>query len=460
MKNNKYADLLEAQRQLYETGVTRSVQFRIEQLDKLRNAIHTYEDRIAEALHRDLGKSEQEIITTEIGFALSEIAGVRKNLKKWSKKSRVRTNLINMGAKSYTISEPYGTTLVIGPWNYPFQLAISPLVGAIAGGNTVLLKPSEISIHTAQVIEDMICEFFDPEYIKVVQGAVSETTELLDNRFDKIFFTGSTGVGRIIMEKAAKYLTPVILELGGKSPCVIDRECNLDLAVNRIVFGKGVNAGQTCVAPDYVIVHRDIKDAFYDKFKAVADKFYGKSHQDSRDFGKMINERNYERVVGYLSDGNVIYGGGHSREDLHIDLTLIEVGDLDKPIMKDEIFGPVLPVLTYDTTDDIIAIVKRNPDPLAMYIFSKNNRFVEELLDRVHFGGGCVNDTIMHLTNEHLPFGGRGTSGVGNYHGKHSFDAFTHKKSILVSATHFDIKMKYPPFNKRSSKLVKKIMYK
>jgi aldehyde dehydrogenase (NAD+) len=456
---NQFAELINYQRAFFNTGATRSIDFRINQLDRLKKAILAYEERIAHALFLDLGKSEQEIITTEIGFTLTEISTIKRNLAKWSKKKRIKTNLINSGSKSYTIHEPYGATLIIGPWNYPFQLAMSPLVGAIAGGNTVVIKPSELAQHTSQVMQAMITEYFDSAYIQVVQGAIAETTALLNNRFDKIFFTGSTTVGSIVMEKAAKHLTPVILELGGKSPCIVDKFSNLELAVNRIVFGKGINAGQTCVAPDYVLIHEDIKDAFYLKFKEVATKFYGAGAQTSPDFGKIINLKNYKRIVEYLKDGSIIHGGGYNEESLHIDLTLVEVTNLELPIMKEEIFGPVLPIITYQTIDEVESIIRRNRDPLAFYIFSKNPTFVDELIHRIPFGGGCVNDTIMHLTNEHLPFGGRGTSGIGNYHGKHSFDAFTHEKSIMVSPTFFDIKLKYPPFTKRSNRIVKKIMY-
>jgi len=337
---------------------------------------------------------------------------------------------------------------------------MAPLVGAIAGGNTIIVKPSEIAEYTAIAVKKMLDDTFEEEYIKTILGGIDETTLLLNEHFNKIFFTGSPKVGKIVMEKAAKFLTPVVLELGGKSPCVVDKNVDLDLAVNRIMFGKGINAGQTCVAPDYLLIHEDIKTDFYEKFKQVANIRYGGDHKASEDFGKMINAANYQRVISYLEDGKVVYGGGHSEKDHHIDLTLIEVDSVDKKIMQDEIFGPILPVMTFKSSEEAMEIIDHNPDPLAMYIFSNDNTVINQFIEKVHFGGGCVNDTIMHLTNENLPFGGRGTSGVGTYHGKHSFEAFTHEKAILVSPTFFDMKVKYPPYNKKSTSLLRKWLYK
>jgi len=457
--NDQYIRLIKNQKSFFKSGETKQVEFRKKMLLKLKKTILKHEDAISQALYKDLGKSEAEAVSTEIGITLSEINSVLKHLPKWQKKSRVKTNLFNLPAKSYTIREPFGTTLIIGPWNYPFQLVMAPLVGAIAGGNTAVVKPSEISSHTADVIDKILSETFEKNYIAVVQGGIPETNDLLELRYDKIFFTGSTKVGSIIMEKAAKYLTPVVLELGGKSPTVIDKTANLEIAVKRIAFGKGTNAGQTCVAPDYVLVHEEVKNAFYKAFKKVSEEFYTESAIHNDEFGKIINERNYNRVKSYLNDGQIIFGGETDDEKLKIGMTLIEVTDLEKPIMQEEIFGPVLPVISFRDYDEIVDIIHRNPDPLAMYIFSEDNQFVEALINDIQFGGGCVNDTIMHLTNEHLPFGGRGTSGIGNYHGKHSYDAFTHEKSILYSTTKFDLKMKYPPAMKKSLKFIKRLMY-
>ncbi len=456
---SQYKKLVANQKKYFKTGSTRPVSFRIDMLRKLKETILSHEKEIGEALYKDLGKSEAEVVSTEIGFTLNEINHVMKKLPKWAKRKRNKTNLFNLPGKSYIIPEPYGTTLIIGPWNYPFQLVMSPLVGAIAGGNTAVVKPSEISTHTAQVIDDILSQTFEPSYIAPVQGGIPETNELLDIRFDKIFFTGSPKVGSIIMEKAAKHLTPVVLELGGKSPTVIDQTAKLDIAVKRIVFGKGTNAGQTCVAPDYVLVHESIKDDFYRIFENTVKDFYGQSVMENESFGKMINVANYQRVKDYMSDGEIVYGGQTDDDKLKIGLTLIEVTDLDKSIMQEEIFGPVLPVVSFKNENQLIEIIHKNPDPLAMYIFSEDKAFVNQLIHTIPFGGGCINDTIMHLTNENLPFGGRGTSGMGHYHGKHSFDAFTHKKAILHSSTWFDLKMKYPQFMKKSLKLVKWLMY-
>ncbi len=347
----------------------------------------------------------------------------------------------------------------MSPWNYPFQLAMSPIAAAIAGGNCVVIKPSEISAATSVVIEMVLTEAFEDNYISVVQGGVEETTELLEERFDKILFTGSPKVGRIIMEKAAKHLTPVILELGGKSPCIVDKNTNIDVAIRRIIFGKATNAGQTCVAPDYLLVHEDIKESFYNRFEVIAEEFYNHEYKDNEDFGHIINENNYERLVGFLKDGRILYGGGHDKESQHIDLTLIEVIDLDKPIMTEEIFGPILPIVGYSNVEEAMGIVERNRDPLAMYVFSNDKKFVDTLLHKVPFGGGCVNDTLLHLSNEHLPFGGRGTSGMGNYHGSYSYEAFTHEKAVLHSTMVFDLKLKYPPFKPQALPFLKKVLY-
>jgi len=456
---NQYQSLVDDQKKYFKTGATRPLSFRLDSLRKLKQAILSHEGQIGEALYQDLGKSEAEVVSTEIGFTLNEINHVMKKLPKWIKHKKNKTNLFNLPGKSYIIHEPYGTTLIIGPWNYPFQLVMSPLVGAIAGGNTALIKPSEISTHTAQVIDTLLSQTFDPVYIRAVQGGIRETNDLLDIRFDKIFFTGSQKVGSIIMAKAAKHLTPVVLELGGKSPTVIDQTAKLELAVKRIVFGKGTNAGQTCVAPDYVLVHESIQDDFIKSFKKTVNSFYSHNVIENDSFGKMINATNYQRVKDYMKDGEIVYGGQTDDQKLKIGLTLVRVDDLEKPIMQEEIFGPVLPVVTFTNEDQLIAIIHKNPDPLAMYIFSEDKAFVNRLIQAVPFGGGCINNTIMHLTNENLPFGGRGTSGMGHYHGIHSFNAFTHQKAILQAPTWFDLKLKYPPFMKKSLKFVKWLMY-
>ncbi len=390
---------------------------------------------------------------------MNEIKTVMKGLPKWGKVKKRKTNLINFPAKSYTFREPFGVTLIMGPWNYPFQLVMAPLIGAIAGGNCAVVKPSELAPNTAIILEKIIAETFDDKYISIIQGGIPETEALLEEHFDKIFFTGSTKVGSIVMSKASKHLTPVVLELGGKSPTIVDDTANLTKAVKRIVFGKGINAGQTCVAPDYVLVHEKVKDAFYKTFSKVVRELYGDDLLGNDDYGRMINSRNYERVKSYIGDGKVIFGGGTDDENLHIDLTLIEVLNLDKPIMKEEIFGPILPIISYSNYGELINIIRRNSDPLALYVFSENREFIDSLIKDVPFGGGCINDTIMHLTNEHLPFGGRGSSGIGNYHGWYSFEAFTHEKSILKSSTFFDLPLRYPPYKEKVLSLIKRLMY-
>lgn len=454
-----YKAVIQQQQSFFKTGATLSPEFRIAMLKKLYWAVIHNEKKIAAALKADLGKSLHEVITTEIGQVTAEIKYLIKHVRRYTGKKLKPTNLLNIPSKSYVIREPYGVTLIMGPWNYPFQLLMSPLAAAIAGGNCAVVKPSEISSHTSKVIEDMLKDIYDDAYISVVQGGIEETTALLAQRFDKIFFTGSPKVGSIVMESAAKHLTPVILELGGKSPCVIDKKTKLNVAVRRVLFGKSTNAGQTCVAPDYVLVHEAIADAFYAEFKRTAEQMFNHEYEDNNDFGRIINLRNYERLVSMLDDGEVVYGGGHNKEKLHIDLTLVKVENLESTIMNEEIFGPILPVVTYKAIDEVVEIIERNPDPLAMYIFSDDQEVVDTLLTRVPFGGGCVNDTLLHLTNEYLPFGGRGTSGMGNYHGPYSIEAFTHEKAILHGRTFFDLMIKYPPYKAKTVDFLRKIMY-
>jgi aldehyde dehydrogenase (NAD+) len=452
--------ILDEQRLFFESQQTKPLEFRKAMLDKLSTAILAYEPRIAQALKSDLGKSDYEIITTEIGFTLSEIAGLKKNLPRYMKPQKRGFNLINAGAKAYSIHEPYGNCLIISPWNYPFQLAMAPVAGAIAAGNTILLKPSEISSHTAQVISELVHEYFDPEYFAVVQGGIEETSHILNQRFDHIFFTGSPGVGRIVMEKASKYLTPVILELGGKSPCIIDETANLKLAAKRIIFGKATNAGQTCIAPDYLLINNKIKDSFISMLKHELKTMYQGSPIDHPDYGRIINQRHFERLRGYLEDGEVLIGGHVDEESLQIDFTLLDVKDPTTAVMTEEIFGPILPIITYKSFDDILATIKLSPDPLALYVFSQDRSFQERVINRIPFGGGCINDTIMHVAHEKLPFGGRGTSGMGRYHGEFTFEAFSHHKSILKSPTFFDLKLKYPPYSDKNTPILKWLLYK
>lgn len=458
IENYTLPQLVAVQRAFFNQGKTRSLESRLEALKTLKAAILAFEPELAEALHKDLGKSQMEVITTEIGITLLEINKALAQTQRWMRRETVATNWLNPGAKSYIVKEPYGCSLIIAPWNYPFQLAIAPTVGALAAGNTVLLKPSELSPYTSAVLKRMVETYFDPRILAVVLGGVTETQALLDERFDKIFFTGSPAVGSRIMEKAARHLTPVTLELGGKSPCIVDADSDLALAAKRILFGKGINAGQTCIAPDYLLIHASAKDAFCQAFKAACESFYGEVSHQSPHLGYIINERHFERLLSYLDSGQILHGGTYDVTTRRMDITLMEVTDIHAKVMADEIFGPILPLLVYNTEAEMLEILSRNPNPLALYIFSNNKALVHRIFDSVPFGGGCINDTIMHITNENLPFGGRGTSGMGSYHGKKSFDTFSHEKSIMDATRTLDIKHRYPPYPKNVVKHLKKLL--
>lgn len=453
-------DITSRQLAFYDGKHTRPLAFRLEMLDKLKRAILDFEPQIVDALQKDLGKSQYEVLTTEIGVTLTEIATVKKHLKPWMRPKRVKSNLITFGSQGKIYREPYGNTLIIGPWNYPFQLVMAPLIGAIAGGNTAIIKPSEIASQTALVVARLIEATFPQEYVAVMMGGIPETQGLLAYPFDFIFFTGSPKVGKIVMRAAAEHLTPVVLELGGKSPCIVDASAKLELAARRILFGKGTNAGQTCIAPDYLLVHRQVADRFVEVFKAEAHKLYGADMKASPDFGRIINDINFERVASFMSSGRVLFGGHLDPDHRHIDITLLEISDLDVPVMQEEIFGPILPMLVYEDLETIIRVVNRHPDPLACYIFTEDDSFANTLVDTLHFGGGAINDTIMHIANEALPFGGRGASGLGRYHGYYSFEAFTHQKSVLRSPTWYDLTLKYPPYKASFIPWVKRLLYK
>lgn len=452
------SQLVTEQRNHFSKGKTRGLTERLETLRTLKAAILAFEPELAAALNKDLGKSQMEVITTEIGITLLEIKTAMSQLQRWMRRESVATNWLNPGARSYIIKEPYGCSLILAPWNYPFQLAIAPTIGALAAGNTVILKPSEIAQHTSEVLKRMVDTYFDPRVLSVVLGGIEETHALLDQRFDKIFFTGSPAVGRIIMEKAARFLTPLTLELGGKSPCIVDSDADLELAAKRILFGKGINAGQTCIAPDYLLVHEAVKAEFCQVFKRVCQSFYGEVSHQSLHLGHIINEKHFQRLVSYLDNGHILHGGTYDVSSSRMDITLMAVEDVNTQVMQDEIFGPILPLVVYHKVSDIVEIISRHPDPLALYIFSKNQTLIDYILHAVPFGGGCVNDTIMHITNDNLPFGGRGTSGMGSYHGKSSFDAFTHEKSILDASHTLDFKLKYPPYGNKVVKRLKKLL--
>ncbi|MCD5323103.1 MULTISPECIES: aldehyde dehydrogenase [Pontibacillus] len=450
-------ELVHHQRTFYYTESTKPFSFRKEQLTNLRNMIAENEEAIIGALYKDLHKSEFESYTTEIGFLYSEITSTIKNLKDWMKPQKVKTPLTHAGSKSYLYKEPYGVTLIIAPWNYPFQLALAPVIGALAGGNTVILKPSELTPETSILLKKMVSKWFDASIFTVVEGDAEVSQELLEQRFDLIFFTGSVPVGKIVMEKASQHLTPVLLELGGKSPTIVDEDANLDLAAKRIAWGKYTNAGQTCIAPDYLYVHRSVKPELMSKLKAAIKDLYGEDPLYNEEYSHIVNRRHYERLCNYLHDGELLTGGEHDADLNAIEPTILDHISWDDSIMQEEIFGPILPVLTFDQLDEVIDEVRNHEKPLALYYFSKNEQKQEEILEKLSFGGGCINDTLFHVANPHLPFGGVGQSGVGTYHGKASFDAFTHSKGIVKQTTKFDLSIRYPG-RKHGLKLIKKLL--
>ena len=433
----------------YRTGVTRPVSYRKEQLKKLREALRKYETRIASALYSDLKKSPEEAYGTEIGLVHAEISNTLKNLHKWLNSKYAPTNLVNLPSESKVYRDPLGVVLIIAPWNYPMQLLLMPLVGAIAGGNVVVLKPSEAAPATAAIIDQLISETFSPNYVRVIQGDGAEVVPMMMKkfRFDHVFYTGSVAVGKSIYQLAAEQLVPVTLELGGKSPAIVEKDANLSVAAKRIIFGKFLNAGQTCIAPDYVLVHRDVKDKFVQNLKHFIERFYTNNAKDSSDYGKIINEKRFDKLTSYLSNANIIHGGTSSKSDLYIEPTVIDgVSDLSAPLWTEEIFGPILPIMEYETFDEAKALVERNPNPLAFYLFTNNSKNEKRWIEEVSFGGGCINNTAWHFSNHYLPFGGVGNSGMGYYHGKGTFETFTRPKPLMKTPTWFDPAIKYPPF--------------
>ncbi|QOY38391.1 aldehyde dehydrogenase [Anaerobacillus isosaccharinicus] len=435
-----YKALVEKQRAFFRTGKTKEVKFRIESLEKLRKAVRDHEEELMKALYVDLHKTEFDAYATEIGFVLHEIRFVLKNLNSWVKPRKVKTPMTHIGSTSMIYPEPYGVSLIIAPWNYPFQLAVAPLIGAIAAGNCSILKPSELTPSTSTLMAKLIKETFPEEYIAVVEGAVATSQALLAEQFDYIFFTGSVPVGKVIMEAAAKNLTPVTLELGGKSPCIVEKTANLKLAAKRIAWGKYLNAGQTCIAPDYLYIQENCKDEFLIFFKEAIKEMFA----DRETYTRIVSERHFIRLREFLNDGS-IYAGGHADQtSLWIEPTVLTNITWNDSVMEEEIFGPILPVLEFEDLDEVIQQIQEKPNPLALYLFSENQEVQEKIINNISFGGGCVNDTIYHITSPYLPFGGVGSSGVGAYHGKGSFDTFSHEKSILKQTTKFDIPFRYP----------------
>ncbi len=437
-----------AMRQYFESGVTKTYAFRKQQLIKLRTALLKYETEFHTALYSDLKKSPEECWVTEIGFVLTELNTTLKNCKGWMQPDLVKTNLLNLPSKSFVMKEPLGMVLIIGPWNYPLNLLFTPLVGAMAAGNCCVLKASEFAPATAAVMKKLIEETFTPKYILFTEGnGATIIPEMMNNfNFDHVFYTGSTAVGKIIYKMAAEKLVPVTLELGGKSPCVVESDANIKIAAKRIAMTKYSNAGQMCVAPDYVLVHESKKEELVAALKTTIQNFFGDKAEDSYSYSKIINEKQFNRLINYLPQGNILHGGRVDAAKFFIEPTILDKVNVGSSIMKDEIFGPILPIISFNTKEEALKIIGQNKNPLAFYIFTSSNAKEKDWLNSVAFGGGCVNNASWHLTNHHLPFGGRGFSGTGSYHGKNSFDTFSHKKAVMKTPTWFDPAIKYPPF--------------
>ena len=447
------------QKEFFESGKTINVDYRIKNLKKLNDIIKKNEDKILNELKKDLGKSNFEGYVTEVGILYDDINFHIKNVKKWSSEEKRKSPIVYYPSKSYIYKEPYGVTLIIGPFNYPFQLVIAPLIGAISAGNTAIIKPSENSRNIALLLEKLINENFPEGYLRVVNplGGKETVSLLLDKPFDYIFFTGSVRVGKLVMQKAAQHLTPVTLELGGKSPCIVDSDAKLKLAAKRIVWGKFLNAGQTCVAPDYLCVHKSVKDEL---LKLIINEIrvqFWENVRNSEDYPRIVNKSSLERLSGYLNDGKIYYGGNIDEDNLYMEPTLIIKPDLNSPLMSDEIFGPILPILVYEDLDNVIKFINHREKPLALYYFSESKKKIKYVLTSTTSGGVTINDTIIHVANPNLPFGGVGNSGVGKYHGKESFETFTHNKSVMKRGTFIEFNIRFAPY-KNKLNLVKRIM--
>lgn len=446
-------NVVNKQREFFQTGQTKDLKFRKKQLQKLYDILKNEEPAIMNALMNDLNKSNYEAYITEIGVVYEELKHIIKRFMRWAKPQRVRTPITLFKSKSYIYPEPYGVVLIMSPWNYPFQLTVLPLIGAIAAGNCVILKPSNYSKNTSRLLARIINENFNGDYLTVIQGGREENQELLNQKFDYIFFTGSTNVGKVVMEAASRHLTPISLELGGKSPCIVDETANLILAAKRIVWGKFLNAGQTCVAPDYLLIHHTIKD----KLVAYLKQYTKSLYLNNELFPKIINQHHYQRLLKLIENEDIIIGGKGNNQTIQIEPTILDNINWDSLIMQEEIFGPLLPIITYNNLDEVIQKINQRPKPLALYFFSNSKDNQQKILSNISYGGGCINDTIIHLGNSYLPFGGVGESGMGSYHGKTSFTTFSHYKSILKASNLVDLPFRYPPFNKKL-KIVKRLM--
>ena len=451
-----FQNILCDQRNLFNSQKTKNLKFRKMYLEKLKEVLLKNDELLYDSIYKDFGKSKFDTFTTEISFVLKDIDYFLKNLNSLAKPKKVRTNLANQLGSSKIYPEPLGCTLVIGAWNYPYQLSLSPVVAALAAGNTCILKPSEIAENTMKAMAKIINENFPKDYFYVAEGGIEETTEILKLKFDKIFFTGSPKVGQIIYEAAAKHLTPVTLELGGKSPAIVTSSANFEVAAKRIVWGKFLNAGQTCVAPDYILVDEKVKDSFLDSLQSYIQKF--NYHSESENYTQIINQRNFDRLVNLIDQEKVYFGGKTDAAKRYIEPTIMHDVTWNDKVMQEEIFGPILPVLTFKNFNEALLQIAAYEKPLSAYLFSDNSEEKEEFTTKISFGGGCINDVVMHLSNDYLPFGGVGNSGIGNYHGKYGFDAFSHQKAVLDRATWGEPDLKYPPYNDKKLNWIKKLL--
>ncbi|MBI2394204.1 MAG: aldehyde dehydrogenase family protein [Deltaproteobacteria bacterium] len=442
-------------RSTFASGRTRSIEWRMRQLDAIRRMLVDREDEILDALHVDVGKPRLEGWIAEVGFMVKEVDHTIKHLAEWMRPEKVAAPLVLQPARAEIHKEPLGVCLVISPWNYPFQLAMAPLVGALSAGNCVLIKPSEVAPHTSALLARLLPQYLEPDAVAVIEGGVRETTELLEQQFDHIFYTGNGHVGRIVMTAAAKHLTPVVLELGGKSPCIVDKQVDLDVAARRITWGKFYNAGQTCVAPDYVLVHEQVRDAFLDKVRATVREFYGDDPKKSPDYGRIVNERHHKRLSQLLRSGEAVTRVDVDEADRYISPTVLRDVSTDSKAMEDEIFGPILPVLSYREPEEVLRFINDRPKPLALYVFSENESLQSKILANTSSGGVSINHVWLHLGVPDLPFGGVGESGLGAYHGKYSFDTFTHKKGVLRKPLKMDPPIMYPPYDGLKARLLK-----
>ena len=454
---NSIQTIIEHQKDFFNSGKTSDINFRKKKLIELKKEIQKNEKEIELALYKDLGKSSGESFLTEIHFIYAELNIAIKNINKWTRRKSVRPSLLNYPSSDYIIPQPYGITLHISPWNYPFQLSIAPLIGAVAAGNTVVLKPSEYSENTSIILEKIIENVFEEGFVKVVQGGPEVSSELLDHHWDYIFFTGSVGVGKIVAEKAAKFLTPTTLELGGKNPCVVDESATIKTTAKRIVWGKFINCGQTCIAPDFLVVHHKIKDQLIEELMLQIKNIYGDDTITSESYGRIISNKHLDYLSSLLKNQKILYGGTIDATQKYFEPTLVEIKDFDSPLMQNEIFGPILPIYGYDDFNEIDEIIKKYKNPLALYIFTKNIKFGERFLHKYSFGGGAINDTVVHIINDRLPFGGVGNSGMGKYHGEATFKTFSHFKPYITKPLWIDIPLRYPPFEGKL-KFLKKVL--